>query len=78
MGEKNPEAKVQSVTEKAFREVRSGHWEDAIKTLSELYCVGPATATSILCFVDPLGNILILRNQEGWVGEGRPNDYVIT
>jgi len=50
----NPEAKVRSTTEKAFREVRSGRWEAAIKTLSELYCVGPATATSILCFVDPL------------------------
>merc|ERR1712156_914913 len=50
----NPEAKVQSVTEKAFREVRCGHWEASIKTLSELYCVGPATATSILCLVDPL------------------------
>ena len=49
------------MTEKAFREVRGGRWEAAIKTLSELYCVGPATATSILCFVDPLGNILILR-----------------
>ena len=36
----NPEAKVQSVTEKAFKEVRSGHWEEAIKTLSELYCGG--------------------------------------
>lgn len=50
----NPEAKVQSVTEKAFQEVRSGDWEAAIKTLSELYCIGPATATSILSFVDPL------------------------
>ena len=36
----NPEAKVQSVTEKAFKEVRGGHWETAIKTLSELYCGG--------------------------------------
>ena len=57
----NPEAKVQSVTEKAFQEVRRGDWEAGIKTLSELYCVGPATATSILSFVDPLGTIHILR-----------------
>lgn len=57
----NPEEKVQSVTEKAFQEVRSGDWEAAIKTLSELYCIGPATATSILSFVDPLGTVHKLR-----------------
>ena len=41
--EKNPDGKVRSVTEKAFREVKSGKWEAAITTLSDLYCVGPAT-----------------------------------
>ena len=41
--EKNPDVKVRSVTEKAFREVKSGKWEAAIATLSDLYCVGPAT-----------------------------------
>ena len=41
--EKNPDVKVRLVTEKAFREVKSGKWEAAIATLADLYCVGPAT-----------------------------------
>ena len=47
--EKNPDDKVRSVTEKAFREVKSGQWETAIATLSDdLYCVGPATGDTYL------------------------------
>ena len=46
--EKNPDDKVRSVTEKAFREVKNGQWETAIATLSDLYCVGPATG-EVIC-----------------------------
>ena len=54
---RNPQSTVQQKTKKAFEELRKGNWKIAIETLAGengLYCVAEATATAILCFVDPL------------------------
>ena len=51
--ERNDPAAVEAVSRTALAELDKGRWKSALKTLTKLHAVGPATASIVLCLYAP-------------------------
>jgi hypothetical protein len=51
--ERNPPAAVEAASRKALAALDKGHWRSALKALTKLHAVGPATASIVLCLHAP-------------------------
>ena len=51
--ERNDPVAVEANSRKALAALDKGHWKSALKTLTKLHAVGPATASIVLCLYAP-------------------------